>query len=202
MKTFRCIKIEKHFILLGVLVLVFVFVGASYFSNISSSTISTHADQNYKEEGHIDDEKEESEDADDIDDVLLQDDDINQPWSFEGKDDFFIEYRLERERVRSRELDLLQQMINNPNVSEEAKLNAENKLLDIKEMMELELNVENSLKALGYPNAIMFIRENNVNVVINAEALTREELAKISEVVASSTGVARHQITITEKDGA
>ena len=32
-----------------------------------------------------------------------------------------VEFRLERERVRSRELDTLQHWINNPNVSKEAK---------------------------------------------------------------------------------
>ncbi|WP_350344663.1 SpoIIIAH-like family protein [Proteinivorax tanatarense] len=196
MKIIQCFKIPKTGILLGVFVLLFIFGGATYFSSISQSAGQTHLDGDEKIEEKDLEKKEEDTD------VLLQDDDINQPWSFEGKDDFFIEYRLERERVRSKELDLLQQMIDNPNVSEEAKENAEKKLLNIKEMMELELNVENSLKALGYPNAIIFLRNDNVNVIINAEALTREELAKISQVVSNSTGVPRHQITITEKDGA
>ena len=36
-----------------------------------------------------------------------------------GGKEFFVEYRLERERVRSQELDLpLQQMVNNPNVNQ------------------------------------------------------------------------------------
>ncbi len=133
------------------------------------------------------------------DDVFFQDPKPNDDWSLERAEEFFVEYRLERERVRSREIDLLQQMINNPNTTAESKREAEQKLLRLKDTMELELSVENSLVALGYNHAIMFFQNGNANVVVNAEALTREERAKIAEIVSKTAGIERYQVSITEK---
>ena len=139
--------------------------------------------------------------ADKVDqDVFSQDpDEADDNWSLERSEEFFVEYRLERERVRSRELDLLQQMVNNPNTSSDSKREAEVKILELKDLMELELNVESSLVGLGYKHAILFYQKGSVNVVVNAEALTREEKAQIAELVSKAAGVERYQITIAEK---
>lgn len=132
-------------------------------------------------------------------DVFLQDPEDEDNWKLERSEEFFVEYRLERERIRSKELDLLQQMINNPNTSSDSKREAELKIMQLKELMELELNVESSLVALGYNHAILFFQNGNANVVVNAEALTREEKAHIAEIVSKAAGVERYQVSITEK---
>ncbi|SES62909.1 SpoIIIAH-like family protein [Anaerobranca gottschalkii] len=131
--------------------------------------------------------------------VFLQDPDPDDNWSLERGEEFFVEYRLERERIRSREIDILQALINNPNSTPESKREAEQKLMQIQRIMEQELAVENSLVAMGYKHAILFYQNGNANIVVNAEALTREEKARIAEIVSKIIGVERYQVFITEK---
>lgn len=131
--------------------------------------------------------------------VFLQDPDPDDNWNLERGEEFFVEYRLERERIRSREIDILQGLINNPNSTPESKREAEQKLMQIQKIMEQELAVENSLVAMGYKYAILFYQNGNANIVVNAQALTREEKARIAEIVSKIIGVERYQVFITEK---
>lgn len=170
-------KNVKHYILAGALVLILVVAAVTIIAlgNTSSS------------------------EAKECEEVFLQDPKPDDSWKLERSEEFFVEYRLERERIRSREIDVLQQMVNNPNTSADSKREAEQKLLDIQRLMEQELAVENSLVALGYEHAIMFYQNGNANIVVNAEALTREERARIAELVSKIVGLERYQISITEK---
>ena len=68
----------------------------------------------------------------------------------ENSRDFFVEYRLQRDRVRASEIEMLERMIENPNISPEGKKKAEAQLLALTAAMEEELLVENMLKAEGY----------------------------------------------------
>ncbi|HOC05721.1 MAG: SpoIIIAH-like family protein [Bacillota bacterium] len=122
-------------------------------------------------------------------------------WEPGNTNQFFVEYRLERERVRSREIDMLQQMINNPNVSGESKLEAENKLLKLQEVMELELLVENAIRAQNFDNAILIMQEDGAMVIVNAEKLSSEEILLIADIAAQSTGLRNSQIKISNQIG-
>lgn len=139
------------------------------------------------------------EDENQSEEAFLQEPQPDDNWKLERAEEFFVEYRLERERIRSREIDVLQQMINNQNTTPESKREAEKKLMEIQRLMEQELAVENSVVALGYKHAIMFFQNGNANIVVNAEALTREERARIAELVSKIVGVERFQVSITEK---
>lgn len=122
-------------------------------------------------------------------------------WSWDGKGEFFVEFRLERERVRSRELDVLQQMINNPNVSSEAKSEAEKKLLALQERMETELLVESAVKAQGFKNAILILQEDGAMVIVDAPELDSQEILLIAQIASQSTGLRASQIGISNQGG-
>lgn|GEM_PF-1506270 len=122
-------------------------------------------------------------------------------WDLENKGEFFVEYRLERERIRSKEQDLLQQMINNPNVSQDAKADAETKLLKLQENMELELTVENGIKAQGFKNAVLVVQEDGALVIVQAEELSSEDILLIAEIASKATGLRPSQINISNQVG-
>lgn len=115
--------------------------------------------------------------------------------------EFFVEYRLERERVRSKELDVLQQMINNPNVTTESKVEAEKKLLKLQELMELELMVENAVKAQGFDNAILVMQEEGALIIVSAGELKSEQIMLIAQIASQSTGLRPSQINISHQVG-
>jgi stage III sporulation protein AH len=111
---------------------------------------------------------------------------------------FFIEYRLQRDRVRAREVELLNQMIENEKISPEGKKQAEEQLLALVAQMEKELLVENMLKAQGYRDAIFFYRNGLANVVLEAERLSEQELVQVAQMVSRVAGVKMEEVTVVE----
>jgi stage III sporulation protein AH len=119
-------------------------------------------------------------------------------WDLNDFKAFFVEYRLQRDRVRTSEVEMLNQMVDNTNISEEGKKQAEEQLLALIDMMEKELLVENMLKAHGFKDAVFFYRGNVANVVVQAEELTEQEFMQIVEMVSSATGVSMEHVTVVE----
>ena len=122
----------------------------------------------------------------------VTDDDLG----FDTSGVFFVEYRLQRERVRDQEVEMLQQIIKNPNSSPEAKLEAENMLLEIVDLMEQELIVENLVKAQGIEDAIFFFRNRVATVMVKRDELTEQEFGRVSEAVAGAVGVEREEVQV------
>jgi stage III sporulation protein AH len=119
-------------------------------------------------------------------------------WDLDQFKAFFVEYRMQRERVRANEVEMLNQMVDNPNISEAGKRQAEEQLLALIEVMEKELMVENLLKANGFRDAVFFYRGNVANVVVQAENLSDQEFLQIAEMVSSATGVAMEHVVVVE----
>ena len=121
-------------------------------------------------------------------------------WKFEDAEALFVEYRLERDRVRGREIEQLNEMIDNPRVGPEARLEAEQQLLQLIELMEKEMIVENMLKAQGYKDALLFSFRRGATIMIEAEKLTAEDYLRIAEMVAAKLEVAREDVRIIQHD--
>ncbi|MBM7622756.1 SpoIIIAH-like family protein [Sporohalobacter salinus] len=113
---------------------------------------------------------------------------------------FFVEYRLERDKIRSEQVNLLREMINNPNSNKELKNKAQNRLLEITNNLEKEMEVESLIRARDYKDAISFIHQNSVDVIIASnKGLKRKDVAKIGDIVAKTTGLEMEDVTIIEK---
>lgn len=89
---------------------------------------------------------------------------INQPSNVE--ETFFSNYRATRETTRNSEIMVLDSIMASSEYSQETKLSAEQKRLDILETMEKEMVYENLIKAKGIKDAVVTLSENNVNVII------------------------------------
>lgn len=114
-------------------------------------------------------------------------------------EEFFIEYRLERDRTRSRQIELLQNIVNNPNSSESERKEAQKKILEISTTLEQELKLENLIKAKGYQDAALFIQPASVIVIVYAPNFDTNDATKISDLVSRTTGHKLEQITIMPK---
>jgi stage III sporulation protein AH len=113
--------------------------------------------------------------------------------------EFFVEYRLERDRVRSRQIELLQQIVENPNSVAETRQEAQQKLLDITTYLEQELQLENMIIAKGYNDTVLFIQPNQVVAVINQKELTEQDVTIIADIIANTTGHKMEDIIIVPK---
>ncbi|MCK8825453.1 SpoIIIAH-like family protein [Fuchsiella alkaliacetigena] len=157
-------------------------------------------------------EEEEKEVEEAVSEVAYQESDLN---SLEGKSvdvakvsekveeegaDFFVEYRLERDKVRSEQVSLLREMINNPNSSEALKDQAQDRLLDMTNTLEKEMEIESLIRARGFEDALSFIHRNSVDIIIATPGLEESDVAKIGDVVAKATGLGLEDVTIIEKN--
>ena len=109
---------------------------------------------------------------------------------------FFASSRLSREQTRALNKERFLEVINNTNISEELKVDAINGLLDLTKAAETEDETETYLEAKGFPDTIVQISDKNVVVIVNAETISEQDVAKIEDAVKIKTGVTSSEIFI------
>jgi len=117
----------------------------------------------------------------------------------ELKDNFFSEYRLERERTRSEQAERLNEVINNLNSSEDIRLKAQEELLWFTTNIGKEIKIENALLAKGFTDAISVIEKESVMVVVPSEGLRDDEIARIADIVTMISGCKMEEVVIVPK---
>ncbi|MDI6637556.1 MAG: SpoIIIAH-like family protein [Bacillota bacterium] len=114
-------------------------------------------------------------------------------------EDFFSQYRLERSRARSRNIELLRQIIADERASEEARAAASTQLVDLSKKSEAEAEAEALICARGYKDALVFVRGDTCDVVVSGPELTRFDAEQIGDIVARCLGLELANITIIER---
>ncbi len=120
-------------------------------------------------------------------------------WSFKESESFFVEYRLQRDRVRGQEIEILKDFIDNPNTSPEGKKKAESQLLLLVDIMEKELLTENLVKAQGHKDAIFFYRDSKAHLVLKSRDISEKQFAQLVEIVSVIAGINMEDVVIIEK---
>lgn len=112
--------------------------------------------------------------------------------------DFFTEYRLERDKIRSERFDILRDMVKNEK-SEENKQRVQEAILRLVQEKQREYEMENLIKARGFQDALVVIQDKSVNAIIKTQSFTREEVAQVADVISRVAGVKAEDITISAK---
>jgi len=73
---------------------------------------------------------------------------------------------------------------------------AQEELIAIAKNIDKEGAIENLIKAKGFKDALVFINEGNVNVVVKTDGLIQTQAAQIQDIVISQTGVSADKIKI------
>lgn len=110
----------------------------------------------------------------------------------------FAEYRIEREKVRSRQIDLLDGMLAENQISIEQRDQLQRELITLVENIAKETELENLLKANGYLDAVVLLESNSATVVVPV-TLSQSEAANIGQLVQRITNVALERITIVDE---
>lgn len=112
--------------------------------------------------------------------------------------DFFIEYRLERDKIRSERSDLLRESIKNAK-SEDARQKAQDTMIKMVVDKQRETEIESLIKARGFSDVLVFIKDNSVSAVVKTTSLSREEVVQVAEIISRVAGVKAEDITISAK---
>lgn len=112
---------------------------------------------------------------------------------------FFSEYRLEREKNRSREVEMWQDIINNDKAEENFKNMAQQELIKIVSLTEKEMIIENLIVARGFNDALVFLTDDSATVIVEAKELTSANIAQIQDIVERKTKLPPKSIKIMKK---
>ena len=113
------------------------------------------------------------------------------------KGNYFEEAKLSREQTRAKNKETLTSLVNNKNASNAQKDKAMNEIVKMTEVNEKETATENLSAAKGFAEAVVTILSDSVDVVVNAEDLTEQQIAQIEDVVKRKTECSADKIVIS-----
>jgi len=110
---------------------------------------------------------------------------------------FFVQAKLDREQSRSRQKEILMDLINNTNLDQVSRANSADAMLSIQRRIEKESATESLIEARGFREVFVRIDDNMVDVVVSKEVLSDAEIAQIEDIVKRKTGMESDQIRIS-----
>ncbi|HPL52769.1 MAG TPA: SpoIIIAH-like family protein [Bacillota bacterium] len=113
---------------------------------------------------------------------------------------FFSEYRIEREKNRSKEVEMWQDVINSEKAEENFKNMAQQELVKIVTLTDKEMLIENLIVAKGFNDALVFLTDDSATVIVEAKELTPSNIAQIQDIVIRKTKLEPKNIKIMKKN--
>lgn len=111
--------------------------------------------------------------------------------------DYFEAAKLSREQTRAKNKETLLELVNSKTASEAQKEKAMNEIVAMTAVNEKETATENLLAAKGFNDVVVTIVDDSVDVIVNAEKLTEQQIAQIEDVVKRKTECASDKIVIS-----
>lgn len=118
----------------------------------------------------------------------------------ETGDKFFAEYRMDRERLRGKQVEMLREILNQSSGDKEARQAASLRLVEISTDMEREMKAENLIKSKGYQDCVVIIQPESTTVVVAADHLQLDQEQEIIALVSKVTKAREDQIVIIARD--
>ncbi|KUO71063.1 MAG: hypothetical protein APF77_05015 [Clostridia bacterium BRH_c25] len=132
-------------------------------------------------------------------DAVVIEDNSNEAIETAGAS-FFSEYRLERDKNRSREVEMWQDIINSEKAEENFKSMAQQELVKIVALTEKEMIIENLIVARGFNDALVFLTDDSATIIVEAKELTPSNIAQIQDIVVRKTKLDPKNIKIMKKN--
>ncbi|RJQ26084.1 MAG: SpoIIIAH-like family protein [Peptococcaceae bacterium] len=124
---------------------------------------------------------------------------LNVAGKKEESTDFFVEYRLERERTRGQQVELLREVINNANSDEETRKKAQEQLMEISRIMGKEVELENLIRARGIEDAAVLLDSRAVMVIVADNGVVSGDVYQLTDLVSRGTGLAAQDVAMVLK---
>lgn len=107
------------------------------------------------------------------------------------------EAKLNREQVRSKNKEVLMEIINNSNLGDSQKNEAVEAMIAMTDKTEKEQAAETLLSAKGFTDVVVSMTDTGVDVVVGSVTLDDANRAQIEDIVKRKTGVEAKNIVIT-----
>ncbi len=113
---------------------------------------------------------------------------------------YFIEHRLSRDKLRGNLIDRLNEIVDNDKTNNEIRKEAQREIIRLGNVSEKELYIEGLIKAKGFDEVLVFLKEEEARIVVSTDELTEQDVVKILEIVKSETELDTKQIKIMKKN--
>lgn len=114
------------------------------------------------------------------------------------KEDYFQKSRLERDTGRSKAIENLKTVSENPESDPETKKEAEEKLIEMAGRTEKEAAAEGEICAKGFSDCVVYLSDSSASVIVQSDSdITGSDAAKIQEIVIRIAGVDSSEISIS-----
>lgn len=115
------------------------------------------------------------------------------------KQEFFVDCRLTRDRIRSQRMEVLREIAGNPASSSETRDRAQHELMKITEQAGKEMELEKLVVARGFKDAVVLIQDKSTTVIIQGRSLTSTDTEKIRDLVARVVVIEPGNVMIISK---
>lgn len=109
---------------------------------------------------------------------------------------FFESFRKDRETTRTEEIGYLDAIITQ-GADADTLSDAQQQKLAIVDYMEKELTVESLIKAKGFSDAAVTLHKGSVNVILEAETLSDEQVAQVLDIILRETGEVADNVKVS-----
>lgn len=110
--------------------------------------------------------------------------------------DPIVQFRTERQQLRQMQIGQLNEIVYGGSADAEMVAMARQRQMELMEWSEQELTLEGVLRLREFKDVLVTVHTDSVNVMVRADALTREQTAVILELVVRETGISGGNVKI------
>ena len=107
------------------------------------------------------------------------------------------EAKVTREQTRSRNKEMLMELINSTNITDDQKQSAIDEMVQMTDVAEKELAAETLLVAQGFDEVVVSINDACADVVVSSTQVSDSQRAQIEDIVIRKTGIEAENIVIS-----
>lgn len=113
--------------------------------------------------------------------------------------DYFASSKLERNNMYSQMISTYQDMLNSTSISDAQKEIATKEIEKINGTKNSIMICENLISTKGFENSVVFVNDNSVSVIVEADELKSEDLAQIQNIVQRELNIELENLHISNK---
>ena len=114
-------------------------------------------------------------------------------------DEYFINSKLDREKMYSEMLETYQNILDSSTVNDEQKNKATTEISRINKEKQAIMIMENLIKNKGLEDVLIFINNESVSVVVKAKELKDKELVQIQNIVTRELDVEMEKVNVSKR---
>ena len=139
------------------------------------------------------------ENTNDVDGIISsRDENIENVLEKDG-DNYFVDFRLSRDKIRAESIDRLDSIINNEMTEQSLRKEAQEEVMNIGRITEKELQIEGLIQSKGFKDSLVFLTTEDVKIVVSTDELEEQEMVKILDIIKSETDLNMENIKIMKK---